>query len=366
MSGTTSLNINGTNLGKINLRSPRIASRAFGTTNPGQLMTAVPRVKFEFYVQFILSPDASNMVLPSPGAKLNEYNSQRGITFKLKDVDKPKITLLTEELNQYNKKVMVYKKIDYGEASVKVYDTVDNSILSTWIDYFTYYFADSRVKSGQNGMAPAAAYAQSPVEANMIWDSGWGFQPLVNNQTNFFTTITVYALFANTYTAFSYINPKITGIDWGSYDYASSEPADASISFKYEAINYFAFGQPISNASNLYGVMDNFGFTNDDFTLSVNSNQTASVTALDSAIPRIFGNSTATPNTTAAPVAQSNNISNPNNVTPSAADAASQAAAEAAAALYSTAGIAPGATIPNPISTSSTINQIIDFGSQFV
>ena len=70
------------------LRSPQTASRAFGTGNPGQPMSAVPRTKFEFYVQFVLSSGANSMLA---NANLNTYEGNRGLTFKVKTADKPKI-----------------------------------------------------------------------------------------------------------------------------------------------------------------------------------------------------------------------------------------------------------------------------------
>lgn len=225
--------------GKIRLRSPRIASRVFGLNNPGQLVTAVPRMRFMFYTKFELSAAGKSM---TNNAVLNGYDGNRSLSFKVKQVDKPKITLTTQELNHYNKKKVIYTKIDYGEASIRLYDSVDDSVLATWIDYFTFYFGDSRVKRNQN------AYSQSPVDAKFTDDSGWGLRPL-SNDTQFFDRITVYGFYANTYTAFSYINPKITTIDWQQRDYSSEEPEEVNISFKYEAIEYEAFGQPVVDST---------------------------------------------------------------------------------------------------------------------
>jgi hypothetical protein len=219
---------------KIKLRSPRIASRVYGLNNPGQLVTAVPRMRFMFFTEFILSPGGLAM---TNNASLNTYLGNRGLSFKVKQVDKPKITLTAQDLNHYNKKKIAYTKIEYGEASMRIYDTVDDSMLATWIDYFTYYFGDSRVKKDQQ------AYNQSPVDPRFIDDSGWGLRPL-GNDTQFFSRINVYSFYARTYTAFSYVNPKITSVDWQQRDYTSEEPEELNLHFKYEAIEYEAFGQP--------------------------------------------------------------------------------------------------------------------------
>jgi hypothetical protein len=221
------------------LRSPRTATRAFGVGSPNQVVTAVPKTKFMFFVEFVLSAGGRAMI--TGNTDLNTYNGNRGLSFKVKQIDKPKITIKTTELNQYNKKRLVYTGADYSEASIKLYDTVDDSAMATWIDYFTYYFGDSRIKTKM-------AYGQSPIDPTFTDESGWGFRP-ISEDTKFFDKITVYAFYANTYTAFSYINPKITLIDWQTKDYSSSEPEELGISFKYELIEYEAFGKPIRDPS---------------------------------------------------------------------------------------------------------------------
>lgn len=340
--------------GTILLRSPQIAERAFGVTAPGQIMQSVPRVKFEFYVQFVLGPAALAMIGNS--TYLNYYNSNRGMSFKVKQVDKPKVQLQTEELNQYNKKVLVYKKVEYSEASVRLHDTVDNSGLATWIDYFTFYFADSRLKANDqlNDSTPPAPFNQSPYDPQMKWDSGWGFQPIVNNDTHFFTGIIVYSLFANTYTAWEYVNPKITNIDFTNFDYSSSETDELNIQFKYEAIRYLAFGQPISNQQNL-GFMPNFGFDTPDYINSPSS----TVTTPSSGSPRIFTN-TLSPIQTCSPQTPtpSNNISNPSGNIPTLC----QSFASLNALSYATAGLAPGVQLPIPIPGVSSLINSVSFG----
>lgn len=219
------------------LRSPRTASRIFNTASTGQLLSAVPRLKFLFFVEFNLSDTAQQML---GGKDVNALDSQRNLAFKVKSIEKPRITLETEELNQYNKRHLIYKKIDYADSAVKLHDSNDNSVLSFWVDYFTYFFGDSRPKS-------YVSTQQSPVDQTFRDSTGWGLRPLANT-TNFFDSIRVLAFFANTITSFKYMNPKITTIDWGGKDYFSSaDIEDVTINFKYEFIEYERFGEPIGN-----------------------------------------------------------------------------------------------------------------------
>lgn len=215
------------------LRSPSIASRVFGLDRPGQVVRAVPRMKFMYFVEFTLSAGGAAM---TNNADLNTDLGNRGISFKVRQVDKPKITLTTVELNQYNKKKLAYTKTDYQDVSMKIYDTVDDSVLAMWVDYFTYYFGDSRVKRNNT------AFKQSPINPTFIDDSGWGLRPMIDD-VQFFDKITVYAFYANTYTAFSYMNPRIVSIDWQQKEYSGNDPEEISVNFKYESIKYEEFGQ---------------------------------------------------------------------------------------------------------------------------
>lgn len=251
------------------LRSPRTASRVFGLDTPGQLVRAVPRMKFMFAVNFRPSPGGIEMM---NNADLNTY-LDNGIMFKVKQIDKPKLNLVTSDLNQYNKKRIVYTRVDYSEATMRLYDAVDNTVLRWWIDYFTYYYGDSRKKNPGD-------YSQNPVDPSFIDGTGWGFRPLIED-TNFFNKITVYAFYANTYTAFSYINPKITNVNWQQRDYSSNDPEEVDVSFKYELIEYESFGQPIRDYAK-------FGWADTDW-LDVNG-VSASVAPPTVSQPRIFTN----------------------------------------------------------------------------
>lgn len=296
------------------LRSPRTASRVFGLDTPGQYVRAVPRMKFMFAVNFIPSRGGNQMM---DSANLNTYLGNRGMMFKVRQIDKPKLNLVTADLNQYNKKKVVYTKVEYSEATMRLYDSVDNSVLSWWVDYFTYYYGDSRLKT-------SLSYSQSPVDPSFTDSTGWGFRPLIED-TEFFEKITVFAFYANTYTAFSYINPKITTVNWQQKDYSGNEPEEVDVSFKYEMIQYEKFGERIQNPSE-------FGWSDID-QLPVNMNSAAAVVGLTVPQPRLFSN-------------QNNNEYVEQTVTPS------QSPPEPSGEVEQTSA-APGATPPVAVQTGS-------------
>ena len=235
------------------MRTKHTATRMYGWDTPGSLTQSSPRYKFLYFVNFVPSSDAMQLFSTDLS---NLHDPVLGISFKIRSFDKPKVDLTTVELNQYNRKRLVYTKAEYHQGSIKLFDTVDDAPLKMWIDYFTYYFGDSRQKT-------SLAYNQSTVNSTFFDSSGWGFRPVQNN-TNFFERIELYAFFGQSYTQINYINPKITGIDWESHETASSDPEELTINYKYEALQYVNSNAPITP-----DLLTLFGFNVDPATIEV-------------------------------------------------------------------------------------------------
>lgn len=209
------------------LRNRQLANHYFGADAMGQPMRSIPRYKYMFYANFVVSSAALNMYhwlgyLGDPS---------RGISFKIKTIDKPKLELNTVELNQYNRKRYAYTKVEYQPLTVRLYDTVDNKPLDLWKQYFTYYFGDSRLKTPLN-------IQNSPTDPIFDDNTGWGFRP-INTEIFFFDRIELYSLYGGKYTKVEYIHPKITNVDWQQYDTSSSEPDELQLTMRYEALQYY-------------------------------------------------------------------------------------------------------------------------------
>lgn len=207
------------------LRNKQYAAWFFGGQSPGQYMYAVPRYKFMFYANFIVNSQAATLY-----PWLMQLGGTNGISFKIRTIEKPNVELQQKELNQYNRKRYAYTKTDYRPLNISIYDTVDNTTLDLWRQYFTYYFGDARQKSPM-------VMDQSTVSPTFEDSTGWGLRPL-GEQTNFFSQLDLYAIWGLRYTRVSYLNPKIMNVNWNSYDTASSEMADMSMSLSYETLRY--------------------------------------------------------------------------------------------------------------------------------
>jgi len=223
------------------LKNTSYASVFFGANATNQLMYAIPRVKYMFYANFIVSPEAYNMF---PSLK-NLSNWRGGVSFKIRTIDKPNVDLSQRELNQYNRKRYAYVKTEYKPVTVSIYDTVDNSPLNLWIEYFNYYFGDARLKS-------AMTMGTSPVDPTFDYGTGWGLNAL-SNQVNFFKQLNVYALYNGKYTLTSYLNPKVSSVDFGNHDTSSNDLEDFRMTLSYETLQYSS-GKITPGLAGLFGL----------------------------------------------------------------------------------------------------------------
>lgn len=223
------------------LRTRHIATKAFGADDSMQPLTAVPRSRYMYFARFVANSQATTIY-----PWLTRLASvDQGVSFKIKNIDKPKIELNAVELNQYNRKRWAYTKVEYQPVTVRMFDTVDNRPLQMWKDYFVYYFGDSRANKSilMNDQVVAGTFNDG---------TGWGLRPLAE-ELSFFSKLEIYSLFGRKYTKTTYLNPKITMIDWQQYDSTSSDPDELLVTLRYEAIEY-SEEQPInSNMETLFG-----------------------------------------------------------------------------------------------------------------
>lgn len=215
-------------------------------------MYALPRYKFMYYVRFNLNPNVGSQELQavdnmfaSP-LKLNGFDNSRSVSFLVKKIDRPKVDLVTQENNQYNLRRQNYTKVTYRDISMTLHDTSDNRALNLWINYFRFYFGDSqsiypRSIDNQDGLAPASSQLPQSFE-NIQY--GYGLSAQVGAR-NFFDSIEIWSLFGGSDTTGAQgtvvtklMRPRISSIDWGSFDSSDSNLAEVTMSLKYESLVY--------------------------------------------------------------------------------------------------------------------------------
>lgn len=183
----------------------------------------VPKPSFLYYVRFVRA---------NAGASGNDW--AKGIGVLAKEIDRPGVNFETEVLNQYNKKRIIQKRVEYDPVSFTFHDTVDNRVLHMFQDYFKFYYGDPQNVS-------ALAWSWDQMSASMSQGAaGWGFIPPVGdtNHSYFFSHIEFYYIYGGQYSRFDIANPKITKFRPSGMEYDESRGAEIDITFEYEGIVY--------------------------------------------------------------------------------------------------------------------------------
>jgi hypothetical protein len=242
------------------LRDYQHAAKAF-RTNGYELK---PRFKFLYHVYFNINTSE----IPSLRAVFPE-DEKSSLGLLVKAVDLPRFTLDTETLNQYNRKRVIQKKINYTPLKLEFHDDGGDLCRNMWYNYFAYYYKDPSQQYGsapnQNGIIgalatlPGFSYNSRDIYANNRAVNDWGFIGEGYDQSNaggpgvgsggdiysgkpsFFKDITIYGLDQHKFASYTLINPVIKEWSHDTYDYSQGGGTMTnSMTIEYETVKYYA------------------------------------------------------------------------------------------------------------------------------
>jgi len=183
-----------------------------------------PRTKFNYYLRIELDPAASK------GASFKGKHAEE-VGLLVKTAELPKFTFDSKTLNQYNRKKIIYKMINYEPVNLTFHDDNQGVVSALWALYYGYYIKDRNL--------PNTAY-DNTVYKNTGKGSNFFRYGLDNNITApLLKSVTIYTMGRRRFIGYTLVNPKIKNWQHGLMDYsASSEPAESSMQLEYEAVIY--------------------------------------------------------------------------------------------------------------------------------
>ena len=195
--------------GSGNLRSYQHATRLYVDNN----YQLTPKAGWIYYVKVNINPRIKNIITDSTLKKeftewLNKYNGTVGLLAKT--VDLPKFSVENETLNQYNRKTIIQKKINYNPITIVFHDDMANVSLNLWKSYYQYHYGDSLSAAAVNPQI-YFKYQDNKYDSRVL-DASYG---LSNGQSErFFTSIEIFQLHQKKFTSIKIINPIIK--EWAS------------------------------------------------------------------------------------------------------------------------------------------------------
>ena len=184
-----------------------------------------PRTKFLYYVQFEIDNTAH-----SSSIFTNRHGQEAGLL--VKTVELPKYTFDVETLNQYNRKKLVYKKIDYNAVNIAMHDDNAGVTNALWGLYYGYYIADRNL--------PNAAYETNHYRPTNTDKDKFRYGLDNNVGPSFLKSISIYTMSRQRFLGYTLVNPRIASWNHSDLSYAEDDTAESTMSIEYEAVKYSA------------------------------------------------------------------------------------------------------------------------------
>lgn len=248
-------------------KNSRHATNTFGLDSPA-LNNNVPRFPFEYYIRINLNR------VGTAQAYIDSFYTTPALeqlTPLVKTVELPSVKITTDAKNQYNRKRISQKNINFDPVKLVFHDVVDGKTLKFWDMYYRYYFADGN-EPGMNiaqeidasatmamqrsiGASALGAYNTNSgysagtygrkrdtqnIVSNNLDNHLFGYNlPKVNNERNLIASIDIFQVHGGRYNQTTLVNPRISSFSHDTLNYAeSSKTLELTFTVEYEYMYY--------------------------------------------------------------------------------------------------------------------------------
>lgn len=208
-----------------------------------EMIKYAPKHRFLFKVEFTFSP--AYQKVGNDARKVFEYS--------VKQIDRPTVTFDYEEVNFYNYRTQVLKRINYQPLNMEFYDDQQNEVLSFFEEYRRAHSPMARMKTlnspasfsprnfqeqGMNFTSPNDRYTGNYYAASsghLAYRDGPGrVQEMV-----YLEKLKIYQIFQNGMktNVFTFLNPKIQLFDLDDVDAEGGNGNVMRVSFIYDALS---------------------------------------------------------------------------------------------------------------------------------
>jgi hypothetical protein len=183
-----------------------------------------PRHKFLFYAVFEIDALAHN-------ATVFTQNHSREVGLLLKTAELPKFNFDTVTKNQYNRKKLLYKQINYDPVNLTMHDDNAGIINALWAIYYGAYVADRSLPTDA-----FSALHYRPTGAGALDNFRYGLDN--NKSVDMFKSISLFTMSRSRFNGYTLVNPRIQAWNHGTVDYADGGVLESSMTVQYESVQY--------------------------------------------------------------------------------------------------------------------------------
>jgi len=180
-----------------------------------------PRHKFLYYVVFDINPSSHN------ATSFTSKHSQE-VALLCKTADLPKFNFETVSKNQYNRKKLLYKSMNYEPVNITLHDDNNGIVSSMWAIYYAAYIQDRKL--------PLNAFEDLHYRgAGTSFDSyRYGLDN--DKRYDFFNSISIYTMSRSRFNGYTLVNPRIQSWNHGTVDYADGCTMESAMTIQYESV----------------------------------------------------------------------------------------------------------------------------------
>jgi hypothetical protein len=231
------------------VRDYRHAARIFGSNDYAR----APKSKYLFYVNFVLNPAASAINMSAPIDPLGPNE----LSYLVKSIEMPKFEIDVQDLNQYNRKVIVQRGIKYSPITIKFHDDNFGNIRDFWTSYYTFYYADGRYQDNVHWTSDTYLDRKS---------SRWGFDTGVSGNNganyNYIDSIEIFSMHHGIAQKITLENPIISSFSHDTHDYSEGQGMlETTMQVHYSSVRY---GDDDGKPNVLVSDIPGFGASNPD------------------------------------------------------------------------------------------------------
>jgi hypothetical protein len=190
-------------------------------------MRLAPRTKFMYYVKFEIDTKATNATV------FNNRKYATELGYLIKTTQLPSFEIDTQVMNQYNRKKLVYKNLNYNPITMTFHDDNAGIMNAMWAIYLGTYFADRH--------QPTLAHSDTKYRAKSVESLDKFRYGLDSGRSrDLFKSISIYTMSRKRYLGYTLINPRIKSWSHGDLDNAASDTLENTMTIEYETVQYSA------------------------------------------------------------------------------------------------------------------------------
>ncbi len=200
------------------------------------LIAYAPKHNFMFMVQFEFQPDYNDLNLQ----RHDKLDKEQTIKFHYlcREMDRPTIEVEYDDVNMYNYRTKVAKKVNYQPVNMKLVDDIQNSTMVFLEKYLKARSPVASMEPQTSDIHEKEGMFWTGWDANTVADGSGSMGGLLGPNKTVLRRVVVYHIFnyGSRVNRYTYINPKIMEFNMSQLSMDNHEPSHVDLQMGYDSV----------------------------------------------------------------------------------------------------------------------------------